>query len=91
MAALLGDPGSPTPAVGLTADNVLPAAARGRYIMQSAGRDGLFLSTDDKNTNNLRYRDNFFLSDGSRLLDDADQPTSEDVIDATNDIIVSGR
>ncbi len=91
MAALLGDPGSPTPAVGLTADNVLPASARGRYIIQSAGRDGVFLSAEDKNTAGLAYRDNFFLRDGSRLTDDADEVTSEDVIDATNDIIVSGR
>ncbi len=46
LAGFLGNPGFPNVATAKTAD-VLPDAARGKLIVQSAGPDGIYLSKYD--------------------------------------------
>lgn len=46
LAGFLGNPGFPNVATAKTAD-VLPDAARGKFIVQSAGADGIYLSKYD--------------------------------------------
>lgn len=97
LAALTGDPGSPSPSA-FTVMDVLPGSSRGAFILHSAGPDNVFLSKEDRGgkrlpMGELAYKWNFFKADGTRLLTDADTPvpTSEDIISGFDDLIVSGK
>ncbi len=95
IAALTGDPASPTP-VGFDVNTVLPAKSRGSYVIQSAGSDGIFFSKNERGgkslpMNELKYAWNFFKADGTRIKDETDNTTSEDIISGFNDLIVSGK
>lgn len=95
IAAITGDPASPTP-VGFDVNSVLPAKSRGSYVIQSAGSDGIFFSKNERGgkslpMDELKYAWNFFKADGTRITDEADNTTSEDIISGFNDLIVSGK
>lgn len=105
MTALFGSPSFPgsqsnsaNPLGGNAAD-VYPTRARGTYVLQSAGKDRIYLSREDDNgranmtteggNRQLAYRTNFFLPDGARLQGD-DGNDEQDVIEAFDDIVVAG-
>ncbi len=97
LAALTGDPGSPSPAA-FTEMNVLPGSSRGSFILHSPGPDNVYLSSEDRGgkrlpMGELAYKWNFFKADGTRLQTDSDMPvdTSEDLISGFDDLIVSGK
>lgn len=97
LAALTGDPGSPSPA-DFDVNSVLPGSSRGAFILHSPGPDNVYLSTEDRGSKRLpmgelAYKWNFFKADGTRLQTDADPPvdTSEDVIGGFDDLIVSSK
>lgn len=94
MAAVLGDPGSPTP-VDYTAATVLPGSPRGSYVIQSAGADGVYLGNRDKGARvlpggELRYQYNFFDGTG-RITGASGQLTTIDVLSEFDDTFVSGK
>ncbi|MFG0325729.1 MAG: prepilin-type N-terminal cleavage/methylation domain-containing protein [Phycisphaerales bacterium JB037] len=99
LGGFLGSPAFPAQgdfnASGFNYQNLLPAAARGRAIMQSAGIDGYYLSTADRagknfsaDANGLPYYGNFFLPDGTRFLKDG-TPSTRDQLDGFDDIVQS--
>lgn len=49
LVGLLGNPGSPRPFVAATGINdILPSAARGSFVVHSAGQDGVYLGKTDR-------------------------------------------
>lgn len=100
MAALLGNPGfkelqdvngAPYPP-----DELIPESSRGKFIVHSAGPDGIYLSTKDKGLasatddgDHIEYGTNFYEPGSTtRYVDDNGAPTSLDVIEAFDDIVV---
>lgn len=98
LTGLLGNPGYPddrTKSVG----DILPTAARGRFIIHSAGVDGVYLGRKDDGAKHaigtgtakkLSYGLNFKNKNDTDLLDSKDQPTTIDVLEDFDDIVVSG-
>ncbi len=99
MAALLGASsfsslqdagGSPY----MSAD-LIPTSARGSVVLHSAGRDGIYLSTEDSGLatatvdgDHIEFGSNFYgPGTEDRILDDAGKPTSVDVITDFDDLI----
>ena len=111
MQALLGSPSAPRSDIsGQTVEDLLaspseasidglyPGRAKGSFIIQSAGIDGVYMSARDRGfstvaieTNNIEYGLDFFVSPTARVTtDDDNKPTSRDVISEFDEIIVSG-
>lgn len=94
---LLGNPGYPDDRTKGVAD-IRPTAARGRFVVHSAGVDGVFLGRKDDGakhaigttTKRLSFGLNFKNKNDTDLLDSKDQPTTIDVLDDFDDIVVSG-
>ncbi len=111
MQALLGSPSAPRvpPDQNQTVEEVLanpsvdnmellfPGRPKGSFVIQSAGIDGIYLSTKDRGfsaiaheVDHIGYGMNFFFSPDARVTDDDDRNTSRDVISEFDEIIVSG-
>lgn len=103
LAALAGSTAGVTTRTrrGITSTNVstlVPSASKGSVIFQSAGRDRVFLSTDesayDEITGQLIYSRNFSPSDSGRFGDDG-WPNADgddgivDVVSRFNDIVLA--
>ncbi|MBX3368223.1 MAG: prepilin-type N-terminal cleavage/methylation domain-containing protein [Phycisphaeraceae bacterium] len=95
---LLGHPGYPDDR-SKTVANIRPTAARGRFIVHSAGVDGVYLGVKDSGAKHaitsgtakrLAYGLNFKNRSGADLLDGKGTPTTIDVLDDFDDIVVSG-
>lgn len=105
MGAVLGNVSAPR-AVGMTADEALaagnlealyPGLPRGGFVLQSAGPDGIFVSSNDKGfkgvaheTNHIDYGLSFFATESTRLTDDDGNPTSRDVLADFDDVVTAG-
>ncbi|MCH8270001.1 MAG: prepilin-type N-terminal cleavage/methylation domain-containing protein [Planctomycetes bacterium] len=96
LMGLLGNPSNAN--VGMTGvayDETLPAAARGLFIIQSAGPDGVFVSSRDNGASRfdgiIEYWRTWYVDkNGTRVTDENDKPSSVDIIEDFDDIIVSG-
>lgn len=95
---LLGNPGYPDDRTKNVGD-IRPTAARGRFIIHSAGVDGVFLGRKDDGAKHaigagtsrkLSYGLNFKNKGGTDLLDSKDQPTTIDVLEDFDDLVISG-
>lgn len=98
MNGLLGNPGYPDDRTA-TMTNIRPTAARGRFIVHAAGVDGVFLGLKDRGAKlaagtgtarRLPFGLNFKSKSGADLLDSKGQPTSIDVLDDFDDMVISG-
>lgn len=99
LAALLGNPGYPNDR-SESAEDMLPTAARGRFVVHAAGADGVYLGRNEAGAKlgfgsspenrYLAYGLNFKNKSDALHLDDKDQPTVIDVLDDFDDIVVSG-
>ena len=97
LTALLGNPGYPNDRTAPVAD-ILPTAARGRFVVHSPGADGVFLGRNEAgaklglgtSTRYLSYGLNFKNKSDAPHLDDKDVPTVIDILDDFDDIVVSG-
>lgn len=98
MAALLGNPGYPNDRTDAVED-ILPTATRGRFVVHAAGADGVYLGKNeagaklgfgDATNRYLGYGLNFKNKSGTAHLDDKDQPTTIDILDDFDDIVISG-
>lgn len=97
LAGLLGNPGFPQLSGSVDA-NILPAAARGRLILQSAGIDGVFLSRYDSGAKliggqrRLTYG-HYFSASGNPQTNpykDGDRTAPQDYIAKFDDILGVG-
>ncbi|MCH7961827.1 MAG: hypothetical protein IIC49_05785, partial [Planctomycetes bacterium] len=101
LMGLLGNPSNSN--VGLTVSGspvapveTLPSAARGLFIIQSAGPDGIFVSSRDRGASRFKdaiieyWRTWYVDSSGTRVTDENDKPSSVDIIEDFDDIVVSG-
>lgn len=93
MVGVLGNPGFPTPAA-FDASNVLPGAARGAFILHSAGPDGVYFGRKDKgakliDSDEIPYSAHFFDPAGNRYLDDAGKAAPIDLNAEFDDIMSS--
>jgi hypothetical protein len=72
--------------------DILPSAGRGSIVLHSAGRDGVYLSQDDKGAavrgggQELYYGLNFRTNNG-QLTDPQGRPTSTDIITGFDDLV----
>lgn len=94
LVALLGNPGFPIDRQQ-SYNNILPSAPRGRFVIHAAGADGVYLGKDEagaKHGDNgkLYYGLNFKNKNDNVHLDNKDQPTTIDLINDFDDIVVSG-
>lgn len=105
MGALLGSASAPR-AVGMSVDAALagnnlevlyPGLPRGSFVIQSAGPDGIYLSSNDRGfksiaheSNHIDYGLSFFADESTRLTDDNGNPTSRDVLADFDDIVTAG-
>ncbi len=78
-------------------ESLYPGRAKGAFILQSAGIDGVYLSTKDKGfstiaheTDHIDYGLNFFAGASERITDDDGKPTSRDAVSEFDDLITSG-
>ncbi len=109
MQALLGSPSAPRVPPGQTVEDVLanpsvgsmellfPGRPKGPFVIQSAGIDGIYLSTRDRGfaavaheDDHIEYGLDFFVSPTARVTDGDNRNTSRDVISEFDEIIVSG-
>jgi prepilin-type N-terminal cleavage/methylation domain-containing protein len=100
LAALLGNPSYPVPGANPSQAPRFPAAARGKFMVQSAGPDGYYLGNKDRGRKQVSvgwvdYEFNFVISAGGNYSDPNQQyhdkdgkATSIDVINAFDDLIV---
>lgn len=110
MRALLGSASAAASSSGSTLEQILqspsqggieslfPARGRGEFVVHSAGRDGVYLSSKDKgfgrvnlSGNRLDFGMNFFSTTSARYTDDEGRATSRDIISEFDDIISSGQ
>lgn len=89
LAAALGHPAFPNPS-----DDTLPSATRGRFIVQSAGRDGMFFSSKDKGAKNFAdnkmvYERNFRPVVGTNYTENG-KPVTKDILADFDDMILTG-
>lgn len=104
LAGLLGDPSRPV-AVYLPGSNnmaawpALPAAPRGGFVVHSAARDGVYMSSRSRRASQygsdaLNYGRNFWTDvkgttpPQNRHLDDKGSPTTIDVLDDFDDLVI---
>lgn len=100
LAALLGNPGfkqlQDVNGALYPPEELIPESARGSFIVHSAGPDGIYLSNKDKglsqaaaDPDHIEYGTNFYEPGSTnRYLDDNGAPTSVDVIESFDDIVV---
>jgi hypothetical protein len=95
LTALLGNPASPVNANDATIAlaDILPSASRGGVVLHSAGKDGIYLSEDDKGAavrggaQELYYGLNFRTNANGQLTDPQGRPTSTDIISGFDDLV----
>ncbi len=91
----LGDLGA---AGGVDAEEIYPAKARGRLIVQSAGVDGVYFGTDDRgwNTNghsdmagefHINFGNNYKLSNNTRIVDSDGKASTLDIASDFDDLM----
>lgn len=109
LMSLLGSPSAPQSNNSQTIEQLLaspseasidalyPGRAKGAFVVQSAGIDGIYLSTKDRgfktvsdNATHLEYGLNFFFSPTARVTDDNGKPTSRDIASELDDLTVAG-
>jgi hypothetical protein len=106
LMAVLGSPGAPNTnndATGVAGNNntafILPQAARGNFVIMSAGVDGSYFGRKDKGASQgedaagnqaLFYGLNFKTMNGGQHVDNAGKIQSIDLTSAFDDIVVSG-
>lgn len=89
LGAALGHPAYPN-----TLDNTLPTAVRGRFMLQSSGRDGFYFSSKDRGAKNFAttlmvFERNFEAADGSPYTENG-KPVTKDILADFDDMIISG-
>lgn len=94
LAGLLGHPSFPVDR-DQSVNSILPAAARGSFIVHSAGPDGVFLSRLDRGAKQfsdgiVHYGRNFKNAAGNTYTDDQSRPETIDLLDLFDDLVVSG-
>jgi len=100
MAAVLGHPGFPkgdlSQVTSAEAADLIASAPRGSFIVQSAGRDGIYLGEADGNDviesgeNYVRYAANFYTAGGTeRYTNASGDPITEDVMSRFDDMMTS--
>jgi hypothetical protein len=96
MTGFLGNPASAQNASdsGAPLNELLPSASRAGVVLQSAGKDGIYLSEEDKGaavrgTTNpeLFYGLNFRDLGNQPLRDTQNRPTSVDIISRFDDLV----
>jgi len=97
LIGLLGDPKGPTPA-NYDQNSVLPGSPRGRFVIHSAGADGVYLGRKERGGRRLpsadpvlRYAWNFYVpGSDTKYTDSKGAITVEDVLDGFDDVVVPG-
>lgn len=97
LLGLLGDPKGPTP-TNYDSTSVLPGSPRGRFVVHSAGADGVFLGRKERGGRRLpsadptlRYAWNFYVpGSNTKYTDSSGAITVEDVLDGFDDVVVPG-
>ncbi len=95
LIGLLGNPSNSDVGLnGVAPDETLPTAARGLFVIQSAGPDGVFVSSRDNGASRfdgiIEYWLTWYDPDETRIWDENDKPTNVDLIEDFDDILVSG-
>lgn len=97
LAGLLGNPSFATAGPGnsiIDADavDIFPAAARGSIILQSAGKDGVYLDSGNAGhtAGELFYGLNVKSQSGERFTDSQGRESNIDIIDPFDDLVISG-
>ncbi len=97
LSVMLGNPGAPT---GITKpyDQILPSSQRGDFIVQSAGKNFVYMGTGeltrgyaDASNNQLLYGGCFKDPAGGARTDSNGKPSSFDIMTASDDIWLSGN
>lgn len=107
LAALLGNPAFPgyppdaqgNPNLSVAATQIYPTAARGRYVIHSAGADGRYMGRNVKlnkgatfaNAGVLRYGACIKDAAGNRYADSLGQATTVDLAKEFDDVLVAGQ
>jgi hypothetical protein len=95
LTAVLGSASFPTP-INYTANNVLPSASRGAFVVHSAGADGVYFGVRDSgaralgvdgDTQDLEYKFNFYTGNDVRLTDEKGLDTTIDLTKGFDDIL----
>ncbi|MCC6676006.1 MAG: prepilin-type N-terminal cleavage/methylation domain-containing protein [Phycisphaerales bacterium] len=97
LAAFLGNPGFPDTSKAADA-NILPAAARGKLIIQSAGADGIYVSKYDTGGKQIgggkMTYGHYFSPDGNpgspKAYKEGDRYVPNDFVDKFDDILAVG-
>lgn len=98
LGAMLGNPASPQDTTR-PIDQILPSAARGTFVIQSAGADAAYLKTYSKGAKMhgitaengpIQYGKNFKVYAGTNLTDDGGKPISIDFMSDFDDVIQAG-
>ena len=101
LMGLLGNPSNSNVGQnGVAPRDTLPGAARGLFVIQSAGPDGMYVSSRDGGASRfpdpgtgsvIEYWRTWYVDmSGTRVTDENDKPSSVDIIEDFDDIIVSG-
>ncbi len=82
-------------------EEVFPSQPRGRFIVHSAGRDGIFLSSGDEGWRinghaegtefHLDFGNNYITQDGERITDDKGAFSNIDIIEDFDDLLVGNQ
>jgi len=95
LAGILGSPGSPKN-INLPPQQILPTAARGSFVLQAAGKNGIYVGRNERGgaradaAGILHYGLTFKTLPDSPLTDSDGKPTSSDLLKDFDDIVVSG-
>lgn len=95
LSVLLGSPTAPGN-ITSTYDQMVPAAVRGSYVVQSSGKNFTYMGLRERLAGSavsgkLLFGSNFKDSGGNLLKDSSGKPTSTDIIAQSDDIIQSGN
>ena len=84
-----------------TFDQVFPSAPRGRFIVHSAGSDGVIMGSNDDGWKTSAHTDggefhidfgnNYISQGGDRLTDDNGAFTNIDMVDSFDDLLIGGK
>jgi prepilin-type N-terminal cleavage/methylation domain-containing protein len=98
LTAVLGNPNFPIP-MDYAADDVLPGASRGAFVVHSAGADGVFFGMKDagakavgvspSDTAPFLYARNFFDANDNRLKNANGEFTTIDLVEDFDDMMTS--
>jgi type II secretory pathway pseudopilin PulG len=95
LAGMLGAPGSPID-VSQAVGGIFPSAPRGSFVLQSAGRNSIFLGQNERGAtlmgpmNTLFYGLNFKDSSNNPIRDANGGTTSSDILKDFDDIVIAG-